>query len=217
MELWRDIACYEGFYQVSNYGRVRSVDRIVESKAGWRVLKKGRVIKQHLDGSGYPKVGLCKNNSVKNFHVHTLVAEAFPEICGVWEEGLEVNHRNEDKTDNTPENLHYLSHKDNLNYGTRNKRSSENLKGTPAHNRKIVVVFKDGVEIDSCESVVAAGKKYGVTESSVRGCIYGRIHIVKKHFTFKYEDGTGKWDEERLSKHKADDAERAYRKRHKTA
>ncbi len=215
-EVWRDIEGYEGYYQVSNAGDetcVRSVDRYVTSKAGWTRLQKGVVLTQHLCGRGYPFVGLCKNNIVEQKYVHHLVACAFPEICGEKVEGWEVNHRNEIKTDNHPENLEWLPHIDNMNYGTRNQRAGEKLKGKKPTNNKLVIAYDNGVPVEVFNSVVDAGKFYEVTEGVIRGSIYGKIHLVKGRYTFEYADGTGKYSEERLREIK-DEANKKRRTRY---
>ena len=71
-EIWKDIKGYEGLYQISNYGEVKSL----EKKAGFSTRKE-KILKQHLDKDGYVKVYLCKNNKVKFLSVHRLIAEAF--------------------------------------------------------------------------------------------------------------------------------------------
>ena len=204
MEIWKDIEGYEGYYQVSNKGDetcVRSVDRIVECKSGRTKFQKGVVLKQHLCGRDrdYPFVGLCKNNIVERINVHKIVACAFPEICGEKVEGWEVNHRNEIKTDNRPENLEWVPHIVNMNYGTRNQRAGEKLKGKPAANKKKVIAYENGTPVEEFESAVSAGKFYGVSEGVIRGSIYGRIHLVKEKYTFAYADGSGKLSEEKLT------------------
>ena len=112
METWKDVKGYEGLYQVSDLGRIKT--------------KRGTIRKLTQNKNGYLYVNLCKDGKIKNFPVHRLVALAFIEPHEV---GLTVNHKNEDKTDNRVENLEWLTRKDNLNYGTHNARVSKNRKG----------------------------------------------------------------------------------------
>ena len=124
-EEWRDIKGYEGLYQISNLGRIKSFDKVIAQKNNSTAIKKGRILHLSSDGK-YLFIGLTDSNRVrKNYKVHRLVAFAFPEICGEWFEGAEVNHKNEIKTDNRAENLEWCTQSFNVNYGTRNQRTSE--------------------------------------------------------------------------------------------
>ena len=143
-EEWRDIKNYEGLYQVSNYGRVRSVDRFVYNyrSKNRKALIKGKILKQSLDNTnkeiGYYFVIFSDR---KHYKVHRLVAFAFPEICGEWFEGAECNHKNEIKTDNRAINLEWVTHDYNIHYGTAIERKGNKLKGhivSDETKRKIV-------------------------------------------------------------------------------
>lgn len=97
MENWKDIAGYEGRYQVSDMGRVRN--------------KTGRILSPAKNSRGYQRVLLCKDGKKKNHSVHRLVALAFVPI---GREGLEVNHINGIKTDNRAENLEWVTRSENM-------------------------------------------------------------------------------------------------------
>ena len=119
-EIWRPVVGYEGLYEVSNTGRVRSLDRYDRKNR----LKKGKLLKNKDNGNGYLLCGLSKNGIVKNKYIHRLVAEAFIERP----DGLyEVNHKDEDKTNNNVDNLEWCDATYNVNYGTRNIRAKETL------------------------------------------------------------------------------------------
>ena len=110
-EIWKDISGFEGVYEISSYGRVRSV-------------KSGKILSTSKCGGcrGYLSVCLSKNGKRYGKLVHRLVAEAFiPAVEGL----SEVNHKDEDKTNNRVENLEFCDHKYNMNYGTRNIRSKD--------------------------------------------------------------------------------------------
>ena len=114
-EIWRPVVGYEGLYEVSNTGRVRSLDRYVRRN----YFKKGRILKLN-DRRGYLFVELCLNNKTKNFSVHRLVAQAFiPNPDNL----PQVNHIDEDKLNNRVENLEWCDSKYNSNYGTRKDRA----------------------------------------------------------------------------------------------
>lgn len=109
MEEWKEIPGYEGLYEVSNMGNVRNVRR-------------NKLLKLSKTTNGYIRVSLCKNGIKTGLTVHRLVAEAFiPNPYNL----PEVNHRDEDKTNNRVDNLEFCDRKYNVNYGTRNIRAKE--------------------------------------------------------------------------------------------
>ena len=122
IEEWRTIEGYEGLYEVSNLGRVRSVDRYVIDSLGHRRFYKGKVLFPVKNNLGYLLVSICCNGKHKMFLVHRLVAQAFllnPENL------TEVNHKDEDKTNNNVENMEWCNRSYNINYGTRNTRAKD--------------------------------------------------------------------------------------------
>jgi len=120
MEIWKPVVNYEGCYEVSNAGNVRSVRR----KNCYGRMCGGINLQTQINSrTGYVQVGLCKNGTRKLFAVHRLVAAAFiPAVQGA----NTVNHKNENKTDNRVENLEWISLPDNLRYGTHTARATAN-------------------------------------------------------------------------------------------
>ena len=114
-EEWKDIKNYEGIYQASSLGRIRSLDRIDTS--GKR--RKGRVLKRKYDGEKYPCVILSKGGNPRTFHVHRLVAETF---IPNTENKPTVNHIDENKENNMIDNLEWMTYKENAHHGTRIQR-----------------------------------------------------------------------------------------------
>lgn len=112
MEVWKSIPNYEGFYEVSSYGRVRRVDSVVKTGIKYNDTKvwRGRVLKQNRKRNGYFTVDLCKDNIIKTITVHKLVATAF---LPKPENANQVNHINCDKADNRVENLEWCSAEEN--------------------------------------------------------------------------------------------------------
>ena len=116
IEEWRPIEGYEGLYEVSSYGRVRSLDKYVKSGYGSYRLRKGKILSPGIRPDGYLFVNLTYNGKHKTITVHRLVAQAFlpnPDNLS------EVNHKDEDKSNNRVENLEWCDRKYNLNYGSR--------------------------------------------------------------------------------------------------
>lgn len=102
MEIWKDIKDYEDLYQVSNLGQVQSKDHRVPCKGGKTRLVKGKIRSPQYNQKGYAIVVLCKENRLKTFTVHQLVAQAF--IPG-FIKGTEINHKNGNPADAAETNL----------------------------------------------------------------------------------------------------------------
>jgi hypothetical protein len=118
-EEWRDIIGYEGYYQVSNFGNIKSLERIVKHSIGELATRKPMKKKFKRDRGGYDRVGLYKNGKEISFSVHRIVAQAF---IPNFKNKPEVNHINEIKTDNRVENLEWCTRVENVNHGTKIKR-----------------------------------------------------------------------------------------------
>ena len=110
MEIWKPVVGYEGWYEVSNYGRVRSVDRFVNSKNDSLRMSKGHILKPTKKRNGYLVVSLMENNISKTIAIHRLVASAF---CKRHDNDTQVNHINCIKTDNRAENLEWCTENEN--------------------------------------------------------------------------------------------------------
>ena len=160
-EIWRDIRGYEGQYQVSNYGNVRSLDRYVRFKDGRVALFKGKKRKLTKNGDGYLQVTLCPDSSTVNtVKVHRLVAETFiPNPNNM----AEINHIDEIKTNNYVGNLEWCDRLHNCNHGTRNIRIS--------HSHGIPVAIKGEAGVLTFRSYTEAAKFLGVVTETVRCAI----------------------------------------------
>jgi hypothetical protein len=154
MEIWKDVKDHPGF-QVSNTGKVRSLDKYVGAKNGSIRFLPGRILHQRVNTSGYFDTALMK----KRIYVHTLVAEAFVEK----KDGCnQVNHIDENKLNNIPTNLEWCNQKQNNSHGTRLKRI--------AHAASIGVIsvnLSNGV-IHEYESLREAASKLGITPNNLR-------------------------------------------------
>lgn len=149
-EAWKPVPGYEGNYEVSNIGRVRSVPHEVPTFCGNRVSP-GKILRLfYNETTGYFHVCLSKDGNHKTHLVHRLVAMAFiPNPSAL----PQVNHKNEVKTDNRVENLEWCDSTYNNNYGTKRERISQKNK---VSNCKPVAQIKDGAIIAIFPSTIAA-------------------------------------------------------------
>ncbi len=137
-EVWKDIIGYEGKYQISNLGRVKSLERF-EERAGYERFMSGRILKfaqyTHKSCEGYLYVVLCKNSKGKIFKIHKLVAEHFIENLSGF---LQVNHINGIKIDNTRENLEWCDNKHNIKeYFKMNPHGGDCVRGSKNASAKL--------------------------------------------------------------------------------
>lgn len=122
-EIWKTIPELPN-YQVSNKGNVKSIERKVYNGRGYYTLRE-KILKPCKNRGGYMCVNILKEGKLKNIRIHRLVADAFlPNPLNL----PQINHRNEDKSDNRLENLEYCDAKYNVNYGTRTERASKKVK-----------------------------------------------------------------------------------------
>ena len=131
-EEWRDIDCYDGYYQISNYGRIKSLPRVINCKNGATRIKPEKILKLSQDSDGYYITGLCVNGIRKNCKPHRLVAETFISNPNNY---LMINHKDEIKTNNCVWNLEWCDVLYNNNYGTKRQRMSETMSLNPKAHR----------------------------------------------------------------------------------
>jgi len=170
MEHWKDIKGYEGRYQVSDKGRVRSLPCKSSTK-----YYGAKVLAQFIgSGHGYMIVNLSR----KTHYVHRLVAEAFIDNPNNYPC---INHRDENKRNNNVGNLEWCTYAYNNNYGTRNARISQN------EGRAIVQYDLNGNVIKIWSSAARAAKQYGVKRTTISGCCAGRQR-TSCGYTWRYAD-----------------------------
>lgn len=149
-EIWRDIEGYEGLYQVSNFGRVKSLR-----------FGKEKIMKILKYPNGYLKINLYKQKSVKTYQLHRLVANAFipnPNNYPI------INHKDEDKTNNRFDNLEWCSYSYNNTYGKHGLRMLRSCKK--------VQCIETGVKYYSQSEVE---RQTGIPQSSISMCCNGKI------------------------------------------
>lgn len=176
-EVWKPIKGYEGLYEVSNLGNVRSFDKVVRCVRNGKemgITHKGKVLKPVKRQHGYLGVMLYgkgghKTRGLKTFSIHRLVATAFiPNPNGL----SEVNHIDEDKTNNTATNLEWVTRLENVNYGTAKTRRAKKA----VNGKKSVAIqqfTKDGELVKTYPSLAEAQRQTGFAKANICRCAQG--------------------------------------------
>ena len=166
--MWKDIPSWEETYEINENGEVRN--KIT-----------GNYIKGDINNGGYYRVCLYRKPRKQRYFRHRLVAELFIPNPNNYKE---VNHKDEDKTNNSVDNLEWCSAKYNSNYGTRNERMSKSLTNNIYTSREVDVYDLDMNFIETLPSSKECGRKYKVHHSNVRNCCNGGKWSDKTHTTW---------------------------------
>lgn len=165
-EIWKDVPGYKGFYQVSSFGEVRSVERTIKYKDG-RIFKySSKNLKQKQDTKGYPQVGFNVNGKQTNHRVHRLVAETF--LGKPRKKLMSVNHIDGVKTNNNLCNLEWVTYSENTRKGyeiglfDKSKDvARKRWKNNKLQCKPVEVIIKNSGEVLNFESARAASKYVG--------------------------------------------------------
>lgn len=176
-EIWKDIEGYEGLYQVSNQGNVKSLETWDVNKGCY--VKREKLLKFDYHRRGYQIVTLTSKKKRKRHQVHRLVAKAF---IANPENLPQVNHKDENKQNNHISNLEWCTNYYNNQYGSRNERAANKLK-------KHVVQFDYGMHmIKKYDSVVDAVKQNNFkTATSISECCNGKRKTAYG-YVWKYKE-----------------------------
>lgn len=173
LEEWRPIRHYEGIYEISDWGNVVSLN--------YNKTKKRCLLRKKINKYGYVQVNLSMNGKCKTFLIHRLVAEAFipiPEELQhlIGSKDLEINHKDENKTNNNVDNLEWCERKYNMNYGTRTERTS----------KKVYQYTLDGELVNIWKSTQECGRN-GYNHRTISECCLGK-RKTHKGFIWRYEE-----------------------------
>lgn len=165
-EIWRDIDGYEGLYQISNKGRVKSLYKGSE-----------RILNPDID-TGYYRIVLYNDSVKKHFLLHRLVAQAFiPNPYNL----PEVNHKDENKKNNCVYNLEWCDRRYNNNYGTRNERVGD------SQSKPIFQYSKSGDFIREWKSAHEVERVLGIDQGNISKCCKGKLKSAGG-FVWKYKE-----------------------------
>jgi NUMOD4 motif/HNH endonuclease len=168
MTVWKDIVGYEGLYQVSNEGEIRSLDRIVSYTdslgRNYNRKVKGRIRKQGTV-NGYRVVNLCTEGKMVGAYVHRTVAQAF---LPNPDNKPQVNHKDEDKRNNHVDNLEWMTAEENHEYGTAIQRGLETRQ-----NMMLAQYSLDGALINIWNGASEAAKVLGKSRKEIAAVARG--------------------------------------------
>ena len=154
-----NVGSLKGFEDYKDYSVTSDGDVISHKR------KEDLILKQRCDRYGYLSVGLCYNNKRKTIYIAPLVAKAF---CKGYSEELEVNHKDEDKTNNNYKNLEWITHKYNINYGTSIERRAE------ANSKPVAQLTLKGRLVKIWKSAAQADKQGGFTRQHISSTCLGK-------------------------------------------
>lgn len=186
LEVWKDIPNYEGLYQISNLGNVKSLC------FGARNIKKSNIVKllhQSRNNLGYHKVQLYKDGKSKMFYVHRLVAMSF---IPNPDNKPQINHKDGNKDNNTIDNLEWVTSKENLRHAVETGlRQPSQMKGrTGKLNKMSKIIYQydmDGNYIATHYGISEAARTLNCNTSTIGECLRGK-NKTACGFLWKYAD-----------------------------
>lgn len=175
-EIWKDIKEYEGLYQVSNIGNVKSLERERWNGYNW-IINKERILKPGVSKCGYLQVNLYKDRKHKILRVHRLVLMTFAPIDNM--DKFEVNHKDENKQNNCLSNLEWCDKKYNNNYGTRTQKTAKPVVQLDPTTNEVINVYCSVME----------AKRQGFNQGAITQCCKNRYtkHSPNIYLGYKWQ------------------------------
>ncbi|WP_204172706.1 NUMOD4 domain-containing protein [Staphylococcus sp. GDY8P72P] len=163
-EIWKDIEGYEGIYQVSNKGKVKSLKRIILKSDGKKQLIHERVLQPQDSGHGYYRVNLYKDKKEKSISVHSLVLETF---TNKRVKGRVINHIDGDKSNNKLINLEWCTPKENTRHGYENGLMKKGEKHSQAKLKDVQILDIRRIYSEGESSQRYLARKFNVTQATI--------------------------------------------------
>ena len=193
-EIWKDIKEYEGLYQVSNKGNVKSLN--------YNRTGEERVLKLKVDRYGYLTLILSKNGKCRTLFVHRLVLMTFAPINNM--DSLQVNHRDENKQNNSLDNLEWCDKSYNNNYGTRTQKTAKPVVQLDSSTNEVINVYCSAMEAD----------RQGFDHGNISNCCKNKFHRkgnnIYKGYKWQYMSDYIKSIDSRITKVELFDKEYNY-------
>ena len=168
----KNLSKVKGFEEYNDYSITSDGEVISHHKEEDKILKSADI------GNGYLQVHLCNHSNKKKIYIHRIVLMAF---CKGYKDDLECNHKDENKSNNNYKNLEWITHKQNMNYGTRRKRQ---IKGA---SKPVAQLTLEGKLIKKWESATEAQRKGNFDRSSISRACLGKLKTsggFKWRFTY---------------------------------
>lgn len=171
-EVWQDIPDYEGLYQASTYGRIKSLERLCVNGKGRERKVPEAILKQAISKNGYLIVRLSNNGVVKNYRAHRLIALTF--IANPLKYPC-VNHKSEIRHENSVGNLEWCSYEYNVNYGTCKEKISKSHLNHPSVCKAVNQYNMEGNIIATYISSHEIQRICGYDNGNIRACCKGKL------------------------------------------
>lgn len=171
MEIWKDISGYDGKYQISNLSRIKSL-----------ISGNEKILSTYLNYSGYERCSLGWGKNKKSHSIHRLVAIAFipnPENKPC------VNHINRNRSDNSIENLEWVTHKENAEHAISFVDTYIKSRANHYNSKRVIQKDLNGNNLKTWGSVIEASISLGISKSSISDCARGKVKAVK-NYVFQY-------------------------------
>jgi hypothetical protein len=196
-EEWKEVPGYNGYYQVSNFSRVKSIDRTVE-RHGHLMNIKGIIMTPTSSKQGYPSHRFSLNGKLRTENVHRLVAEAF---IPNPENKKFVNHKNGLKHDNRIENLEWCTCSENCLHAVRTGLTVQKKMEHNHRARPVIQFDLSGNFINRYKCALYAVKEHGFDSGSISKACSGKLHTAYG-FIWRFEDTLSPYELHQLSKYK---------------